>query len=212
MPDFIVQKLLLPDPKLYCSQGQLAGGCVTHATASALAALGVIRDPSRISERRCEPRARRLWQKMKDSYTDGISLTELAKRLETLDFGLKITQLSGSHARVLAFTEMAILRGRPVVVSFRAVGLPRSLHAVMVVGVEGKRQARRFVPHSLLINDSSGEHPGVGCHNAKMDYSPASKRERSSMYVSAWERYRIVLSDAVSLQLAGPARRDLKSP
>jgi hypothetical protein len=149
---------------------------------------------------------------MKDGYTDGISLTELAQRLDELDFGLRVTQLSGTHARVLAFAEMAVLRGRPVVVSFKPVSPPRSHHAVMVAGIEGKMLARRFVPQSLLINDSSGDHPGVGSHNAKIDYSPSSRLVRSSLYVTAWEQYRVTLTGALSFQLAGSAQPDRKTP
>jgi hypothetical protein len=213
MADFIVQKLLSTRSELYCSQGQISRGCATHAAASALTLLNIIGDPCRITAQRCEPQERQFWQKMKDVYADGISLTELTQRLDELDFsGLKLTHIAGSHYRVLAFTEMAVLRGNPVIASFAPISRPRSLHAVLVTGLEGKMKARRFVPHGLLINDSSGDHPGVGSHNAKMGYSPGGKHERSSLYVTAWERYRITLTDAVSLQLAGSARQDLKPP
>src|SRR5471030_1841589 len=65
---FIVQKLLSTRTELYCSQGEISGGCATHAAAAALTILGIIGTPSRISSPRCEPNARRFWRKMKDAY------------------------------------------------------------------------------------------------------------------------------------------------
>lgn len=212
MPDFIIQKLLSTDSKIYCSQGEISGGCVTHAAAAALSVLGIIGAPSRISNPRCEPNARRFWLKLKDAYADGIDLPELARRLDELDLGIRVTQLSGAHARVLAFTEMAVSRGNPFVISYKPGSHPRSHHAVMVAGIAGKVRARRFVPQSLLINDSSGDHPGVGPHNARIDYLSDSRCARSSLYVTAWEQYRIALTSAVSFQLAKPAQPDRKPP
>jgi hypothetical protein len=208
----IVHKFLSTRSDLYVSQGQISGGCATHAAAAALTILGIINNPSQISARRCEPNARRYWQQMKDVYADGLSLAELAERLDALDFGLKITHLAGAHRRVLDFTLTSLQDGRPVILSFAQLRRPRQLHAVLASGVSGRLTGRTFEPDALLITDSSESHPGIGPHNARLEFSPDAKRERSGLYVTAQDKERVSLTTCVSLRLAGPKRPDLKPP
>lgn len=194
------------------SQGEVSSGCATHAAAAALAVLGIISKPSQISARRGEPNARRFWEQMKDAYVDGLSLEELAQRLKALDFGLKIAHLAGAHSGVLDFAQRALLGGNPVILSFAPLSRPRQLHAVLASGVSGRLTGRTFRPDALLITDSSEQHPGIGPHNARMEFSPDAKRERCGLYVTAWDQYRTTLSGALSLQLAGSKRPNLKPP
>ncbi|RKE24453.1 hypothetical protein B0G76_8341 [Paraburkholderia sp. BL23I1N1] len=212
MPNVFTQKLLSKDPNIYCSQGEISGGCATHAAAAALSVLGIIGKPSRISNPRCETNARQFWLKLKDVYTDGIGLQELGQRLEELDFGLTFAHVAGPHYRVLDFTRTALQKGRPVILSFAPLSCPRQQHAVLATGTEGTMMARRFVPSAILITDSSQSHPGIAPHNARLEFSPYAKRERSGQYVTTWERYRITLAAAISLRLAGSTRRDWKPP
>lgn len=210
MPDFIVQKLLSTCPELYCPQGQISGGCATHAAAAALAILGIIGKPSLISDPRCEPNAKRLWLKLKDVYADGIGLEELGQRLDELDFGLLFAHVTGAHYRVLNFTRTALQNGQPVILSFAPLNRPRQHHAVLATGTEGRMMARRFVPSAILVTDSSELHPGIGPHNARLEFSPGAGRERTGLYVTAGERYRVTLAAAMSLRLTGSKRRGWK--
>jgi hypothetical protein len=208
----IVHKLLSTRSDLYVSQGQISGGCATHAAAAALTILGIINNPSQISARRCEPNARQFWQQMKDAYADGLSLEELAHRLDALDFGLKITHLAGAHRRVLDFTLAAVQDGHPVILSFAQLRRPRHHHAVLASGISGRLTGRRFEPSAILITDSSESHPGIGPHNARLEFSPDAKRERTDPYVTAQDKERVSLTGCVSLRLTGSKRPDLKPP
>lgn len=185
---------------------------MTHAAASALSVLGIIRNPRSITEQRGEPRARLFWQKMKDAYVDGISLPEFARRLDELDFELTLAHVAGAHYRILNFTRTALQKGQPVILSFAPVGCPRQLHAVLATGTAGTTIARRFVPSAILITDSSESHPGIGPHNARLEFSPSAKRERNGLYITAWASYRVTLAAAMSLRPVGSKRSDGKSP
>jgi hypothetical protein len=208
----IVQKLLSTRTDLYCSQGEISGGCATHAAAAALTILGIIGAPGRISSPRCEPNARRFWRKMKDSYADGIGLEELGKRLGELDFGVTCAHVAGAHCRVLDFTRTALHNERPVILIFAPLNAPRQHHAVLASATAGRMVARRYEPSAILITDSSESSPGLLPHNARLEFSPGSNRERSSLYVTAWESYRVTLSSAMSLRLTGSKRPDRKPP
>ncbi|MFK4442911.1 hypothetical protein ABH944_003020 [Caballeronia udeis] len=207
-----MQKLLSTRTELYCSQGEISGGCATHAAAAALTILGIIGTPSRISSPRCEPNARRFWRKVKDVYADGIGLEELGQRLRELDFGLTISHVDGPHYRVLDFTQTALRKGQPVILSFAPLNAPRQHHAVIATATQGRVVARRYVPSAILITDSSESSPGLLPHNARLEFSPGAKRERSGLYVTAWESYRVTLSAAMSLRLNGSKRPDRKPP
>jgi hypothetical protein len=214
MPDFIVQKLLSTDSKIYCSQGEISGGCATHAAAAALTLLGILDAPSLISNPRSKPSAKRFWLKLKDVYADGIELEELGQRLDELDFGLTFAHVAGPHYRVLDFTRTALQNRRPVILSFAPLSCPRQHHAVLATGTAGAMVASRFVPSAILVTDSSELHPGIGPHNARIEFSPGAKRERSGLYVTAWASYRVTLAAAMSLRLTdiGTKQRDQKPP
>lgn len=207
-----VQKLLSSRTDLYCSQGELSGGCATHAAAAALTILGIISAPSRISGPQCEPNARRFWRKLKDVYADGIGLEELGQRLDELDFGLTFAHAAGAHYRVLDFTRTALRKGHPVILSFAPFGCPGQQHAVLATGTGGTLMARHFAATSILVVDSSEAHPGVASHNGRLEFSPDAKRARSGLYVTAWESYRVTLSAAMSLRLTGSKRPNWKPP
>lgn len=203
---FVVQKLLSTRADLYVSQGEISGGCATHAAAAALTILGIISKPHLISSPRCEPNARRFWRKLKDVYADGIGLEELGQRLGELDFGLTCAHVAGAHYRVLDFTRTALKKGHPVILSFAPFGCSGQQHAVLAMGTAGILMARHFAAASILVVDSSEAHPGLGSHNARLEFAPGAKRERSGLYVTAWESYRVTLSAAMSLRLAGAKR------
>jgi hypothetical protein len=213
MPDFLIHKMLSTRPDLYCSQGQISGGCATHATAAALAVLGIVSSPSRIASGRSEPNARRLWAKLKDTYTDGLSFEDLAQRLRELQFpGLRIEHVEGTHFRVKTFAVTALQRRRPVILSFAPCNRARQLHAALGLGLSGRMQGRRFVPSAVLVTDSSAEPPSFGPVNARLEFSPLAKRERTALYSTAWAHYPVTIAGAISLHLAGSTSRELKPP
>ncbi|SDG97781.1 hypothetical protein SAMN04487926_101488 [Paraburkholderia steynii] len=195
-----MQKLLFADPKLFVSQGAVAGGCATHAAAAALTVLGLISDPGRIMAKRAEPNSRRLWIALRDTYAQGISFVELVRRMEELQFPVGIEHSEGKHHDVLRFAVDALQRQRPVILSFAPVNRPRSLHAVLAVGLSGRMDGRSFVPTSLLITDSYEQHPGLGPANARMEFSRAAKRQTDGLYVTAYCQYRVSLDGAISLR------------
>jgi hypothetical protein len=198
----ILHKLLSARTDLYCSQGEISGGCATHAAAAALSILGIIEKPSGLSSPHCGRNAKRLWRKLKDAYADGIGLRELGQRIDELDFGLSFAHVAGAHCRVLDFTRAALQKGHPVVLSFAPYAASRHQHAVLASGLVGTVTARRFRASSILIIDSSEAHPGIAPHNARLEFSPDAIRERSGLYVTAWERYRVALSAALSMRIA----------
>ncbi|WP_225032312.1 hypothetical protein [Paraburkholderia sp. XV] len=210
MGELIVQKLLFADPKLFVPQGAIAGGCATHAAAAALTVLGLISDPGRIMAKRAEPNSRRLWIALRDTYAQGISFVELLRRMEELQFPVGIERTEGKHHDVLRFAIDALRRQRPVILSFAPVNGPRSLHAVLAVGLSGRMESRRFEPSSLLVTDSCEQHPGLGPINARIEFSPAAKRETDGTYVTAWDRYRVSLDAAISLRRTARAQKTRK--
>ena len=196
----IVQKLLFDDSKIFVSQGAISGGCATHAAAGALAALGIIADPGRLSASQAEPNTRRLWAALQDTYAQGISLCDLVQRIDGLQFPLKLEHVDSSHHRVLRYAVESLQRRCPVILSFAPLNRPTRLHAVLGIGLSGQMDGRRFIPSALLITDSFEEHPGVGPVNARLQFLPTAKRERSGLYVTAWAKYRVSLAGAIALR------------
>lgn len=163
--------------------------------------------------RRGEPNARRLWAKLKDAYTDGVSLAELTQRLRELEFSaLRIEHVDGPHSKVLAFTVAALQRRHPVIVSFAPANRPRHLHAVLCIGLSGSMEGCRFIPSALLITDSAEEPPGFGPVNARLEFSVSAKRKCVAEYVTAWNRHYVALKGAISLRVTGSADTGIKPP
>lgn len=143
----------------------------------------------------------------------GVSLKDLAQRLRELEFSeLRIEHIDGAHFRVRAFAVTALQRQQPVIISFAPVNRPRHLHAVLAIGLSGGMQDRRFVPSALLTTDSSEEPPGFGPANARLEFSPGAKRERTGLYMTAWNRCRVTLTGAIALQLVESASKDFQPP
>jgi len=149
---------------------------------------------------------------MKDAYADGISLEEVGRRLDELDFGLTCAHVAGAHDRVLDFTLTALQKKHPVILDFARLSASRQHHAVIATATEGRLVVGRYVPSAILVTDSSEEHPGILPHNARLEFSPSGKRERSALYVTTWDRYRVTLASAMSLRLTRLKRSDCKPP
>lgn len=194
-------------------QGCWDGGCALHATAMALAMLGRLSDPLRVSSRRRAPEAE-FWRRAQPFYLSGASLEELQALIRELDWGLRPTCFEGAHANVLRFSEREVLRGRPVILTFRQ-SRGATLHAGLAVGIEGRRIGRTFDGHTLLVVDSAEAEPILAAYNARLTRM-ATSRGRSSehaLYVTGFDQRKVVLTGAMSIRSsATTAYRKAKPP
>ncbi|MDW3687606.1 hypothetical protein RA280_38920 [Cupriavidus sp. CV2] len=215
MTDFIVQKLLSalqPGQRLmlggsnvpvHTCQGQFDGGCTIHAAAAALALLGCLSDPGRLSSRRRGPEAE-FWRRASPFYLSGMTLSELANLIWELNWGLRPTVFEGAHHKVLDFCESKLSRGGLVILSWRQVNRSH-LHAVLAIGLEGPMRARKFEPRTMLLLDPSEHEPWLSTCNARLNYAGPDfgRRPRRATYITAGEpRKDVVLDGAVSIRLA----------
>ncbi len=210
--EFTVQKL---HPALQCGQrlmlagsntpafsfqGSWDGGCALHAAAMALAMLGCLSDPLRMSSRRRSPEAD-FWRRAQRFYLSGVSLDELQTLIRELYWGLHPTNFEGSHAEVLRFCEQEVSRTRPVILTFRQP-CQTALHAALAVGLEGRKTGRIFIVHTLLVIDSAEAEPVLAAYNARLTHT-TNARIRSSehaQYVTGFDKRKVALAGAMSIR------------
>ncbi|MET3555607.1 MULTISPECIES: hypothetical protein [Burkholderia] len=214
--EFTVQKLL---PKLrsgrrltivgsnvpaFSFQGAWDGGCALHATAMAIAMLGRLSDPLRVSSRRRGPEAA-FWELAWPFYLSGVTLEELENLILELGWGLRPTLFEGAHANVFRFCEQEVLCGRPVIVTWRQLRRA-ALHATLIVGIEGRQVGRDFEGHTLLVIDSAETEPLLAAHNARLTWSTErhSRQSGYARYVTAFDERKIVLVGAMSIRAGKP--------
>ncbi len=185
-------------------QGCWDGGCALHAAAMALAMLGCLSDPLRVSSRRQDPEAE-FWRRAQPFYLSGVSLDELRTLIRELDWGLRLTCFEGAHADVLRFSEREVSRGRPVILTFRQ-SRRSALHAALAVGIEGRRIGRTFDGHTLLVVDSAEAEPVLAAYNARLTRTE-SGRGRSgghAQYVTGFDKRKVALTGAMSIRGSKP--------
>lgn len=214
--EFTVQKLL---PELrsgrrltivgsnvpaFSFQGAWDGGCALHATAMAIAMLGHLSDPLRVPSRRHGPEAT-FWELAWPFYLSGVTLEELEALIWELDWGLRPIIFEGSHANVLQFCKQEVLRGRPVIVTWRRLRRA-ALHAVLAVGVEGRQTGRAFEAHSLLLIDSAEAEPVLAVHNARLTWATEQRGGQNgyARYATAFDERKVVLVGAMSIRSGKP--------
>lgn len=214
--EFTVQKLL---PELrsgrrltivgsnvpaFSFQGAWDGGCALHATAMAIAMLGHLSDPLRVPSRRHGPEAT-FWELAWPFYLSGVTLEELEALIWELDWGLRPIIFEGSHANVLQFCKQEVLRGRPVIVTWRRLRRA-ALHAVLAVGVEGRQTGRAFEAHSLLLIDSAETEPVLAVHNARLTWATEQRGRQNeyARYATAFDERKVVLVGAMSIRSGKP--------
>lgn len=185
-------------------QGCWDGGCALHAAAMALAMLGCLSDPLRVSSRRRAPEAE-FWCRAQPFYLSGVSLEELQALIRELDWGLRTACFEGAHADVLLFSEREVLRGRPVILTFRQ-SRRATLHAALAVGIEGRRIGRTFDGHTLLVVDSTEAEPVLAAYNARLTWtdSGCGRSGRYAQYVTAFDKQKVTLTGAVSIRSGKP--------
>lgn len=185
-------------------QGCWDGGCALHATAMALAMLGCLSDPLRLPSRRHHPEAE-FWRRAQPFYLSGVSLEELQTLIWELDVGLRPTCFEGTHADVLRFSEREVLRGRPVILTFRQ-SRRATLHAVLAVGIEGRKIGRTFDGHTLLVVDSAEAEPVLAAYNARLTRTAADRGRLGghALYVTGLDQRKLVLTGAMSIRTMKP--------
>ncbi|WP_287382730.1 hypothetical protein [Ralstonia sp.] len=188
-------------------QGAWDGGCALHSAAMAVAMLGRLAFPLRVSQRR-GGREAAFWKHAEPYYLAGISLDDLATLVWELNWGLRPVLFEGRHTKVVGFCEQELARGWPVIVSWRERHRSQ-LHAVVVVGIEGQRVGRTFTPHTLLALDPAQAEPTLAVYNARITFRTpgASKRNAHAQYVTAHDRCAIELVGALSFRQTATARK-----
>ncbi|MDI6018221.1 hypothetical protein QLQ97_13330 [Burkholderia pseudomallei] len=185
-------------------QGCWDGGCALHATAMALAMLGCLSDPLRVSSRRLAPEAE-FWRRAQPFYLSGASLEELQALIRELDWGLRPACFEGAHADVLLFSEREVLRGRPVILTFRQ-SRRATLHAGLAVGIEGRGNGRTFNGHTLLVVDSAEAEPVLATYNARLTRTATDRGRpgRHAQYITGLDQRKVVLTGAMSIRSGKP--------
>ncbi|MCT7313249.1 hypothetical protein N5J06_19930 [Ralstonia sp. CHL-2022] len=155
------------------------------------------------------------WKRAAPYYLGGISLDELATVIWELNWGLRPVLFEGPHTQVIQFCEREISRGWPVVVSWREWHRSQ-LHAVLVVGIEGRQSGRTFTPHTMLALDSAAAEPSLVTYNARLTYrtpgTRTGKRSAHAQYVTAHGRHTIELVGALSFRPTATALTRAKKP
>ncbi|MDF3116596.1 hypothetical protein KPA94_24535 [Burkholderia semiarida] len=185
-------------------QGCWDSGCALHATAMALAMLGCLSDPLRVSSRRRSQEAE-FWRRAQPFYLSGVSLEELQALIRELDWGLRPACFEGAHADVLRFSEQEVLRGRPVILTFRQ-SRRATLHAVLAVGIEGRRIGRTFDGHTLLIVDSAEAEPVLAAYNARLTRTDDCRGRPTghAQYITGFDKRKVALAGAMSIRGSKP--------
>ncbi|PXX13589.1 hypothetical protein C7399_114158 [Paraburkholderia tropica] len=200
------QRLMLvgSNSPAFSFQGCWDGGCALHAAAMALAMLGGLSDPLRVSSRRRNPEAE-FWRRAQQFYLSGVSLEELQALIRELDWGLRPTCFEGAHADVLRFSEREVLLGRPVILTFRQ-SRRATVHAGLAVGIEGRRIGRTFDGHTLLVVDSAESEPVLAAYNARLTrvVSGCGRSGGHAQYVTGFDKRKVVLIGAMSIRSGKP--------
>lgn len=181
------------EPRAYMP-GAIRWSCTIHVAAAALALLG---RPSR----RRGPEAE-FWHRAAPYCLSGMTLSELASLIWELNWGLRPTIFEGvapQCTRLLRIKLVAWRAGDCEPATNRS-----DLHAVLAIGLEGPKRARKFEPRSMLLRDPSENEPRLStCTPDRITPARISaRRPRRTTYVTAAEPRKDVAQDgAVSLRL-----------
>lgn len=194
-------------------QGCCDGGCALHATAMALAMLGFLSDPLNVPSRRSAPEAE-FWRRAQPFYLSGVSLEELQALIRELNWGLRPACIEGTHTDVFRFSKREVMCGRPVILTFRQ-SRRATLHAVLAVGIEGRKIGSTFGGHTLLVVDSAEAEPVLAAYNARLTRTAADRGRLGghALYVTGFDQRKVVLTGAMSIRSsATTAVRKAKPP
>lgn len=206
---FLVQKLLptlRPEQRLgvvgsnaalHSRQGAWDGSCALHCAAMALATLGLLDDPSCLSNYADGPEAE-FWARSWPHYIHGVTISELSGVLAELRWGLRTAMAEGAHETVTHFCERELSQGWPVVVSWRQPDAPHC-HAALAIGLEGRAHGSRFDPDTMLMLDPGEPELSLMTHNARLTYE-SPRIPGQARYVTASVRRTVILDGALSIR------------
>jgi len=212
MPSHLVQKMhpalqlggfprLASRERLFSQQSMWDSGCVLHATAMALALLGLIEEPA-VLRWSSKARETKYWRIAEPYYLVGVELSELIDIVARLNWGVRTELLEASHRTVLGFCEVELRQGQLLVVNWRPVGTD-FYHAALAVGIEGRTDGTRFTPHALLIIDPAEHSPVMTGYNGRLVYgdTTAKRPVRHALYFTDNEEARqVLLTGAVAIR------------
>lgn len=137
------QRLMLTGSNIaaFSYQGSWDGGCALHSAAMAMAMLGRLSNPPRLTWRRGGAEVK-FWKGAGPYYLSGITLDDLSTLIRELDWDLRPIACERANTEAIQFCERELSRGWPVVVSWRERHRAQE-HAVLVVGVEGRKHGGR---------------------------------------------------------------------
>lgn len=158
---------------LHVRQSPWDGACGTFSLAMALALLGRIPDVSVLSERR-KGIAARLWKAAREYYFDGISASELAAMIDSLDTDLFVASYSGSHRNCLEFALDQLASGRLAMVSWLSRDGSQH-HWTLAVGLEGLQNRHHFSPETILMLDPGADEPQFCGYNGRLRFASSPK-------------------------------------
>ncbi|WP_258187796.1 hypothetical protein [Trinickia symbiotica] len=209
------QRLMLTGSNVaaFSYQGSWDGGCALHSAAMAIAMLGRLSHPLRLTWRRGGAEAK-FWERAEPHYLSGITFDDLSTLIRGLDWGLRPIVFEGRQTHVIGFCEREMSRGWPVIVSWRERHRAQE-HAVLVVGVEGRKKGRMFQAHTLLALDPAECEPSLTVYNARLTWTVPSRGSRDAQmrYVTASYRRLIVVTGAISIRaVRTPVGRKRKPP
>jgi hypothetical protein len=170
--------------RLHCRQGEWDGACGMHCAAMALTLLGRLNGATNLASRR-NGIAAAFWKAGVASYFDGVSGSELAQLIASLDPTLFVKSHCGKHSRLLKLTQAQLEAGRLVILAWSGRN-GRIHHWVVAVGVEGLQDERRFRPSAILCLDPSGPEPVLCGYNGRLELvqNPASYGASYIRYLS----------------------------
>lgn len=199
------QRLMLTGSNIaaFSYQGSWDGGCALHSAAMAMAMLGRLSHPLRLTWRRGGPEAE-FWKSAGQYYLSGITLDDLSTLIRELDWDLRPIACERANTEAIQFCERELSRGWPVVVSWRERHQAQE-HAVLVVGVEGRKHGRAFRPHTLLALDPAECEPSLTVYNARITWTASGRRkdDEHMRYVTASYRRSIVVTGAIAIRAVG---------
>lgn len=188
------RRLVLADSgaPVFSRQGDWDGGSTLHCVAMALALLSRLSDPVQVCRHTDGPDAK-FWDRAWPHYLHGLTLSELASFVWELNCGVRPAMAEGRSVAILKFCTRELAKGWPVIVGWHS---RQRAHAALVVGIEGRRRARGFAPHALLLLDPAEAEPGLATCNARLEFGTGKRPS----YVTASARFAVALEGAVSIQ------------
>jgi hypothetical protein len=207
----------------------LASDCGLLCVGMALSILGVIKASAfEVAPRRRYGLASDIWRALgPDFYFNGVAVTELAERLQTLDVPVRWTACVGKPQAVDDFTVDALLHGDLVILAYENIS-NHWKHYVLAVGVSGitnsgTRRTSEASVHcavdSIYVVDPSGNEPVMATHNGLLRRTLSSRhidqkplKRNQWRYETAYEAgfENVVLIGAIRLQRVSPKRASIK--